>query len=116
MLHRTKQREREEFVARLVAELHGKLSPLGICDLARRVMQLGAAYGWLQETRKKKPRLFKREEEQEAEIEAAIRRTLEPFGVRPLFGRDLDLPTVRLELPSGGSEDGRLIGISVPTS
>jgi hypothetical protein len=116
IMARTTQKERADFIARLVTESkrHG---PEMCTEIGYKILKLSARYCTLQEHDCNRG-LTDKERQLESGIERRIRlqcRELGP-GFAPVFQGDPRGATVKLKVPSGFYNDWGQTGLCVPTS
>ena len=107
-------KQREEFVAILVTELP-TAEPLAFVYIARQLMRMGASYLHWQEAACNRE-LTMRERTREARLEQQIQNFCKSHGIKPVFSGDSRGATVKLQFPSGRTNDWGQVGICVPTS
>lgn len=110
-----RERDRAEFVARLVSEIPDKVS--AVTDAAFLIMRHGATYARIQEAWCNEEMGDRRTREmmaKEARIEKRITELCEPFGFKADFQGDPRGATVKIRVPSGYTNDWGRTGICVP--
>ena len=102
-----------EFTVRMTRELPQDWSPDRIAEWCRKIRRMTCTHKRLQEIACNRG-LTEREDKQDDRIEQRIRDHCEPVNIVPILQGDPRGATVKLQVPSGKTDDWGQEGICVP--